>query len=40
MALSLELKAMNDMNESGLEAKGFRYYEQFKALDDMNDFGS
>ena len=29
---------MDDMNDSRLWAQGSRFYEQFKAIDDMNDF--
>ena len=29
---------MDDMNISGLWAQGFRYYEQLRAMVDMNDF--
>ena len=40
MTLCHELRAMDNMNDSGLLAHGSRYYEYLKVVVDMNDFGS
>ena len=37
---SEHLMAMDDMNDSGLGAKGTKCYEHLWAVDDMNDSGS
>ena len=35
-----QLRVVDNINDSGLCAQGYKSYEQLKAMNDMNDIGS